>query len=55
MTSRGVAGRGFPFFFWPIVWGGAAGGAAEAYLHDSGEVNLHLYAHFSLQLANIIS
>ncbi|KAF7976668.1 hypothetical protein HWV62_6013 [Athelia sp. TMB] len=37
VATRGVAGRGFPFFFWPIVWGGAAGGAAEAYLHDSGE------------------
>ncbi|KAH7089389.1 hypothetical protein BKA62DRAFT_726718 [Auriculariales sp. MPI-PUGE-AT-0066] len=25
-ATRGVAGRGFPFVFWPIVFGGAAGG-----------------------------
>ncbi|ESK94331.1 hypothetical protein Moror_8196 [Moniliophthora roreri MCA 2997] len=36
VTGRGVAGRGFPFFFWPVVWGSAAGvglGTA-AYLHN---------------------
>ncbi|KZP03380.1 hypothetical protein FIBSPDRAFT_879518 [Athelia psychrophila] len=37
VVSRGVSGRGFPFFFWPVVWGGAAGGAAGAYLHDTKE------------------
>ena len=21
ITGRGVAGRGFPFWFWPVVWG----------------------------------
>jgi hypothetical protein len=31
VTGRGVSGRGFPFYFWPVVWG-SAGGAA--YLHD---------------------
>ncbi|KAI0266215.1 hypothetical protein BC834DRAFT_875947 [Gloeopeniophorella convolvens] len=34
--SRGVSGLGFPFFFWPAVWGGAATGSAS-YLHDEGE------------------
>ncbi|KZP03379.1 hypothetical protein FIBSPDRAFT_845031 [Athelia psychrophila] len=37
VVSRGVSGRGFPFFFWPVVWGGAAGGAAGAYLHATNE------------------
>ncbi|KAK0202711.1 hypothetical protein DFS33DRAFT_1385080 [Desarmillaria ectypa] len=32
-SGRGVAGRGFPFYFWPVVWGGAA------YLH-SGDYDL---------------
>ncbi|CAK5272050.1 unnamed protein product [Mycena citricolor] len=33
--SRGVAGRGFPFYFWPVVWGSGAGYTSEnAYLHD---------------------
>ncbi|KAL5498930.1 hypothetical protein ACEPAH_1448 [Sanghuangporus vaninii] len=31
---RGVSGLNFPFYFWPVVWGSAAGGGA-AYLHDS--------------------
>ncbi|KAJ4463581.1 hypothetical protein C8J55DRAFT_539019 [Lentinula edodes] len=35
ITGRGVAGRGFPFLFWPIVWGGAAGIGSTAYLHDT--------------------
>ena len=33
----GVVGRGFPFVFWPLVWGGGLGYGA-AYLHDSSEV-----------------
>lgn len=33
-TGRGVAGRGFPFFFWPVVWPGGGGGRG-AYLHDT--------------------
>ncbi|KAF5330458.1 hypothetical protein D9619_005392 [Psilocybe cf. subviscida] len=32
--GRGVAGRPFPFFFWPLAWGGAAVGSA-AYLHNT--------------------
>ncbi|KAF9076787.1 hypothetical protein BDP27DRAFT_1312584 [Rhodocollybia butyracea] len=32
-SGLGVAGRGFPFFFWPVVWGGAAVGTAS-YLYD---------------------
>ncbi|KAJ4472986.1 hypothetical protein J3R30DRAFT_3659353 [Lentinula aciculospora] len=35
ITGRGVAGRGFPFLFWPVVWGGAAGAGSGAYLHDT--------------------
>ncbi|KAI0289248.1 hypothetical protein B0F90DRAFT_1796521 [Multifurca ochricompacta] len=36
---HGVAGLGFPFFFWPVVWAGAAIGAS-AYLHDWIEYGL---------------
>lgn len=33
----GVAGAGFPFFFWPVVWGGGLGyGGAYLYNHDYG-------------------
>ncbi|TDL25300.1 hypothetical protein BD410DRAFT_744058 [Rickenella mellea] len=35
IAGRGVAGRGFPFLFWPVVWGGGAGLATSAYLHDN--------------------
>jgi len=35
ITGRGVFSRGFPFYFWPIIWVGAAGGATRAYLYDS--------------------
>ncbi|KAI5119151.1 hypothetical protein M0805_005230 [Coniferiporia weirii] len=37
-SSRGVAGLGFPFFFWPVIWGTAAAGGAgadAAYLHTT--------------------
>ncbi|KAK0238994.1 hypothetical protein EDD85DRAFT_951206 [Armillaria nabsnona] len=34
ISGRGVAGRGFPFYFWPVVWGGAAGAGTAAYLHS---------------------
>jgi hypothetical protein len=34
-SGRGVFNHGFPFYFWPIIWGGTAGGANGAYLHDS--------------------
>jgi hypothetical protein len=33
VAGRGVAGRGFPFVFWPLAWGGAVGFGAGAYLH----------------------
>ncbi|KAF7789717.1 hypothetical protein EIP86_000663 [Pleurotus ostreatoroseus] len=36
VPSRGVSGLGFPFIFWPIVWGASLGYGA-AYLHDSSE------------------
>jgi len=32
--SRSVSGRGFPFGYWPLVWG-AGVGAGIGYLHDS--------------------
>nr|VWO94692.1 Uncharacterized protein [Ganoderma boninense] len=36
VTGLGVANRGFPFVFWPLVWGGGLGYGA-AYLHDDRE------------------
>lgn len=35
INQRGVAGLGFPFFFWPVVWGGSAGIGTAAYLHST--------------------
>ncbi|KAJ7702681.1 hypothetical protein B0H17DRAFT_1157389 [Mycena rosella] len=33
--TRGVSGRGFPFYFWPLAWGTGLGfGANTAYLHS---------------------
>ncbi|KZV98194.1 hypothetical protein EXIGLDRAFT_728659 [Exidia glandulosa HHB12029] len=32
-TGRGVGGAGFPFYFWPLAWGGGLGYGA-AYLHN---------------------
>ncbi|KAN0084069.1 hypothetical protein V8E55_007573 [Tylopilus felleus] len=32
ITGRGVTGRGFPFYFWPIVWTGN-GAPSGSYLH----------------------
>jgi hypothetical protein len=39
LGNNGVAGRGFPFFFWPIVWGGALGAGGAHYLdgHEYGD------------------
>lgn len=37
-TGLGVANRGFPFVFWPLVWGGGLGYGA-AYLHSNHEVS----------------
>ncbi|KAK1229344.1 hypothetical protein PQX77_007599 [Marasmius sp. AFHP31] len=34
VTGAGVAGRGFPFYFWPVTWGGAAGVGTAAYYHN---------------------
>ena len=34
VTGRGVAGRGFPFYFWPLAWGGIADVGTAAYLHS---------------------
>ncbi|EKM57725.1 uncharacterized protein PHACADRAFT_251537 [Phanerochaete carnosa HHB-10118-sp] len=35
-NNRGVTNLGFPFVFWPVVWGGTLGYGA-AYLHDTNE------------------
>ncbi|KAI0365780.1 hypothetical protein BV20DRAFT_972680 [Pilatotrama ljubarskyi] len=35
-SGLGVAGRGFPFVFWPVIWGGGLGYGA-AYLHANHE------------------
>ncbi|KAK1232626.1 hypothetical protein PQX77_004247 [Marasmius sp. AFHP31] len=34
VTGAGVAGRGFPFYFWPVTWGAAAGAGTAAYYHN---------------------
>jgi len=34
-VGRGVANRGFPFYFWPLAFGGVGGVAGGAYLHNS--------------------
>ncbi|KAL0960248.1 hypothetical protein HGRIS_011880 [Hohenbuehelia grisea] len=34
VAGRGTAGLGFPFYFWPLAWGGVAGGGGAAYLHN---------------------
>lgn len=48
VNNRGVGGLGFPFIFWPIIWGGSLGYGA-AYLHDSSEVR-QLTGHFLFTL-----
>ncbi|KAF8626499.1 hypothetical protein AX17_006552 [Amanita inopinata Kibby_2008] len=35
MMGRGTAGRGFPFYFWPIVWGTTTGAGTAGYLHST--------------------
>ncbi|KAJ7645137.1 hypothetical protein DFH06DRAFT_1425900 [Mycena polygramma] len=37
LSSRGVAGRGFPFYFWPISWGSGTGYSSNASYLYSGE------------------
>ena len=34
VTGRGVTGRGFPFWFWPMVWGSEAA-TTQSYLNGS--------------------
>lgn len=34
-NNRGTGGLGFPFYFWPITWGGAAGAGGGSYLHNN--------------------
>ncbi|KAF9259588.1 hypothetical protein L218DRAFT_874410 [Marasmius fiardii PR-910] len=34
ISSRGVTGRGFPFYFWPVVWGGAAASTLAVASHS---------------------
>ncbi|EJF55422.1 hypothetical protein DICSQDRAFT_175932 [Dichomitus squalens LYAD-421 SS1] len=36
LSGLGVASRGFPFVYWPLIWGGGLGYGA-AYLHDNHE------------------
>ncbi|KAH7929943.1 hypothetical protein BV22DRAFT_1001727 [Leucogyrophana mollusca] len=43
VTGRGVAGRGFPFWFWPVIWGSTVG-SSGAYLID------HEVIPFSLRI-----
>ena len=42
IQGRGVNSRGFPFFFWPLAWGGLGGGFGAAYLH-TGEVSCFIF------------
>ncbi|KAJ7672741.1 hypothetical protein B0H17DRAFT_947604 [Mycena rosella] len=37
IPGRGVVGRGFPFFFWPLSFGAGGGIATGAYLHSNSE------------------
>ena len=48
VAGRGVAGRNFPFVFWPIAWAGAGVGGG-AYLHNS-QVCLILHIRHCIQL-----
>lgn len=59
-TSRGVSGHPFPFYFWPVVWGGAALIAGEAYLDTRSEVRKvqvwrFTLAHFLLLRSMVMS
>ncbi|KAL0577776.1 hypothetical protein V5O48_004204 [Marasmius crinis-equi] len=33
VTGPGVAGRGFPYYFWPVIWGNANSPGTASYLH----------------------
>lgn len=43
VVGRGTAGRGFPFFFWPIVWPLGAGAGAATYISSDGEVSSNTF------------
>lgn len=47
LGSRSVAGRNFPFGYWPIIWGAGIGAGSAAYLH-SNEVRSYV-SHFCLE------
>ncbi|KAJ6514259.1 hypothetical protein C8R47DRAFT_930777, partial [Mycena vitilis] len=38
LSSRGVAGRGFPFYFWPVSWGSGTGYSSNASYLYTGKV-----------------
>ncbi|KZV98189.1 hypothetical protein EXIGLDRAFT_746693 [Exidia glandulosa HHB12029] len=39
-VGRGVGGAGFPFYFWPLAWGGGLGyGAGYLHNHEYGDPN----------------
>ncbi|KAJ3564630.1 hypothetical protein NP233_g8175 [Leucocoprinus birnbaumii] len=37
ISGAGVSGRPFPFYFWPVTWGGVSGTNTAHYLHSSDE------------------
>ena len=39
VVGRGVAGRNFPFYFWPLTFGGVGAAGAYHYLDGDGEVS----------------
>ena len=42
-VGRGVGGLGFPFYFWPVVWGGGLGyGGAYLYNHEVSKPSIRL-------------
>ncbi|KAG6899917.1 hypothetical protein C0995_004657 [Termitomyces sp. Mi166 len=41
ITGAGVSNRGFPFYFWPVVWGTAVGAGTATYLHND-ELNVSI-------------
>jgi len=38
--GAGVAGRGFPYYYWPVVFGSLAVIGTQAYLNTHGEVSV---------------
>ena len=35
VTGRGIEGRNFPFYFWPVTWTGVGGNGASVYMHTN--------------------